>query len=274
MNDRLSRISTISVMTSASTVLAGAMVVMLSGHLAFADGGAPPVQIDRDADLPVDAPVLRKPVPPKAPDVPVSTTPIDDTPPPIFFGKDIQNTGSIVYVIDQSGSMSLTVGSFTNDQNVTITGGTRMDRAKSELTKSIRSLPQSFVFNVIFYDECVRPWKGSAVKATEANKTEAFKYITTQEPMGFTNTGLGVATALQDKGNKTVVLLSDGEPNFLDCACNYVGTYEEHKSLIKNANTQSARIDCFGIGIAGDPDAKNFMMQVATNNQGTYVEIN
>src|SRR5688572_29957738 len=117
MNDRFSRISTLGVMTSASTVLAGALVVMLSGHLAFADGGAP-VAIDRDADLPIDAPVLRKPEPPKAPEAPKPPAPIDDTPPPVFFGKDIQNTGSIVYVIDQSGSMSLTIGAFTNEQGV------------------------------------------------------------------------------------------------------------------------------------------------------------
>ncbi len=273
MNDRLSRISTVGVMTSASTVLAGALVVMLSGHLAFADGGAP-VTIDRDADLPIDAPVLRKPEPPKAPEPPTPPVTVDDTPPPVFFGKDIQNTGSIVYVIDQSGSMSLTIGAFTNDQGVVVTGGTRMDRAKAELIKSIKALPNSFVFNVVFYDECVRPWKGSSVKADDANKTAAFKYVGSQEPMGFTNTGLGVATALQDKANKTVVLLSDGEPNFLDCACNYVGTYDEHKNLIKSANSQNARIDCFGIGISGDPDAKNFMMSVASSNQGTYVEIN
>src|SRR5437899_1604345 len=104
MNGKLSRISTIGVMTSASTVLAGALVVMLSGSFAFADGGAPPVQIDRDTDLPVDAPVLKGPAP-KAPEVPNNPSPVDDTPPPVFFGKDIQNTGSIVYVIDQSGSM-------------------------------------------------------------------------------------------------------------------------------------------------------------------------
>jgi hypothetical protein len=272
MNGRLSRISMLSVMTSASTVLAGAVVVMLSGHLAFADGGAP-VQIDRDADLPIDAPVLKMPVP-KAPEAPNPPTVVDSTPPPVFFGKDIENTGSIVYVIDQSGSMSLTVSPFTNNDGKKVTGGNRMDRAKSELTKSILSLPSSFVFNVVFYDECVRTWKGSAVKASDSNKNEAFKYISAQEPMGFTNTGLGVATALQDKGNKTVVLLSDGEPNFLDCACNYVGTYDEHKNLIRSANSQNARIDCFGIGVSGDPDAKNFMMQVAAMNQGTYVEIN
>lgn len=274
MNGKLARISTIGVMASASTVLAGAMVVMLSGGLAFADGGSPVIPIDRDADLPIDAPTIKPVTPPQAPAAPTSPAPIDNTPPPIFFGKDIQNTGSIVYVIDQSGSMSLTVSPFTGTDGQTVTGGSRMDRAKAELSKSIKALPSSFVFNVIFYDECVRPWKSGSVAASDSNKNAALSYIGTQQPMGFTNTGLGVATALQDKVNKTVVLLSDGEPNFLDCACNYVGTYDEHKNLIHGANTQSARIDCFGIGIAGDPDAKNFMMQVASMNNGTYIEIN
>src|SRR4051812_10463120 len=97
MNAKLSRISTIGVMASAGTVLCGALVVMLSGSLAFADGAPPAPQIARDPALPIDAPVLRR-EPPKAPGAPKSTAPIDEPPPPIFFGKDIENTGSIVYV--------------------------------------------------------------------------------------------------------------------------------------------------------------------------------
>ena len=55
--------------------------------------------------------------------------------------------------------------------------------------------------------------------------------------------------------NTTVVLLSDGAPNFMDCAMNYVGTYDQHRDLINTQNTQGARVNCFGIGIATDVDA-------------------
>jgi hypothetical protein len=262
----MTRISTTSVVASSSTVLASALVLLLGASATFADG------IDHDVDLPVEAPVLGQPVQTQAPPPP-SAPPITTTPPPIFFGHDIPSTGSIVYVIDQSGSMSLTVPSFTDQNNNIVTGGCRMDRAKAELVKSIATLPKTFVFNVIFYDECVRPWKPQSVTASDSNKQAAFAYIAGQGPMGFTNTGLAVATALQDKSNRSVVLLSDGEPNFLDCACNYVGTYDEHEQLIKSNNNQGARIDCFGIGVSGDADARNFMIAVASQNSGTYVQV-
>jgi hypothetical protein len=270
MNARFSRVSSATVVCSASSVVVGALAIMLSGSMAFADNTP---TYDADQDLPISAPTLRGPAP-KAPPAPSSPVPPPTGAPPVFFGKDLANTGSVVYVIDQSGSMSLSVQPFTDSTGKIINTGNRMDRAKSELVKSIKSLPTSFTFNVIFYDECIRPWKGGNVQANDANKGEAFTYISTQQPMGFTNTGLAVATALQDKLNKSVVLLSDGEPNFLDCAANYIGTYDEHKALIHGANTQTARIDCFGIGVTGDQDARNFMMQVASQNGGTYVEVN
>jgi hypothetical protein len=270
MNARLSRISTLSVVAGSSTVLMGAAAVMLTAGLAFADNAD---TIDRSMDLPVEAPIKQEPVKQKAPPPVTSQSPVDSVPPPQFFGHDLTNTGSVVYVIDQSGSMSLTVASFVDSTGKTVTNGSRMDRAKSELTKSIQSLPQSFTFNVIFYDECVRPWQQANVPANAGNKSAAYTFIAQQQPMGFTNTGLAVATALHDKSNKSVVLLSDGEPNFLDCACNYVGTYAEHENLIKQANTQNANVTCFGIGVAGDAAAREFMIAVAGQNSGTYIQI-
>lgn len=271
MANKLSKISSTSVFATSGTVLASALALVLSAGFTFADN----VGItDTDLDLPIEKPTAYKPKQ-KAPDPVVSTAPLPSSlPPPTFFGKDITSTGSIVYVIDQSGSMSITVGTFTNENGKTVTGASRFDRAKSELVRSITSLPKSFTFNVIFYDECIRPWQKKNVPADDANKKAVLSFIGGQQPMGFTNTGLGVASALQDKQCKSVVLLSDGEPNFLDCACNYVGSYEEHKSLIRNSNSQSARIDCFGIGVAGDPDARRFMQDVAAASMGTYVEIN
>ena len=91
---------------------------------------------------------------------------------------------------------------------------------------------------------------------------------------GLTNTGLAVATALADKSNKNVVLLSDGEPNFLDCNMNYVGSYVEHEAVIRQANTQKGRVDCFGIGVTSNPEARAFMQAVAEQNGGAYLEIN
>ncbi len=164
--------------------------------------------------------------------------------------------------------------SFTDDAGNTVQSGNRLDRAKSELRRSIASLPETFKFNVIFYDECVRTWQSQTVLASLPNKKAAFAWVAQQEPMGFTNTGLAVASALADKANKMVVLLSDGEPNFMDCAANYVGSFDQHRGMVRTANTQTAKIDSFGIGVASDPDARRFMQDVASENGGTYVECN
>ena len=94
------------------------------------------------------------------------------------------------------------------------------------------------------------------------------------QPDGWTNTGLAVQTSLSDKSNMTIVLLSDGSPNFLDCAMNYVGSFEQHREVIRNENTQGATIDAFGIGITSDADARSFMMALAAESGGSYVEIN
>ena len=269
MNARLTRISTNRLMASAGSVVVGAFALLVTSGIAFAND-----PIEAGMDLPIEAPVYKKPQPPKAPEPVQDTTTIDTTVPPRFFGNDLVSASSIIYVIDQSGSMSLSVASFTNDKGVTVSGGNRLDRAKSELLKSIQSLPKSFVFNVIFYDECVRTWKPGTVAADDANKSAAASWVASQQPMGFTNTGLAVATALGDKNNKSVVVLSDGEPNFLDCSANYIGSYDEHKSLIRQANSQGSRIDCFGIGVTGNPDARKFMQDVASANNGTYTEVN
>jgi hypothetical protein len=263
------RISSTSVFATSGTVLASALALVLGAGLTFARG-----PVDPEMDLPIERPTAKPANPPKGPDPVTTTAPLPTAPPPTFFGKDIPATSTIIYVVDQSGSMSLTIGTYTNENGQVVTSGSRFDRAKSELVKSIRSLPKSFTFNVVFYDECVRPWQSKNVSAEDSYKTQAYAFIGAQQPLGFTNTGLGVAQALQDKSVKSVVVLSDGEPNFLDCAMNYVGSYDEHKSLIRQANSQNAQIDCFGIGVAGNPDARSFMQSVAAANGGSYTEIN
>ena len=130
------------------------------------------------------------------------------------------------------------------------------------------------MFNVYFYDECVVGcWPFKQV-ADDANKAADNAFIDGMQPDGWTNTGLAVQTALGDKENLTVVLLSDGSPNFLDCSMNYVGSFDDHARLIRSSNTQNAKINTFGIGIASDPDARAFMQRVASENGGSYTDVN
>lgn len=288
----MKRISMVGVVASTVGSFLAASTVILSAGLAVANpstGGEPPKSdpygsismSDRGSlDLPIAVPVYDpNPPSPEVKPVPVATPPGDnddpsDEPPPVFFGEEIDaDTNSVIYVIDNSGSMTLSMEPFA-DQNGTIVRGNRLDRAKSELKRSISSLTDSFHFNVIFYDECTMFCWPSKQRATVENKAAAFAWIDSVQPDGWTNTGMAVAQALQDKENMSIVLLSDGSPNFIDCACNYVGTFDQHRELIRNANSQSATINAFGIGVSSDPDARSFMVSVAARNNGSYIEIN
>lgn len=303
MRESSRRISIGSVVAQSTGSVVAAATVLLSASFAFAnpDGAnrdisgklekMDTVVSTRDLDLPIappslnmneDPPSLQKVVlgplqasrVPTPPPAPTQTDDPRDFPPPTFFGEEISTqTESIIYVVDISGSMSLSVEPFL-DENGQRQTGNRLDRAKVELRRSIGQLPESFSFNVVVYDECVHTMWNSTQKATGSNKSTAFAWVNALQPMGWTNTGLAVATALGEKTNLSVVLLSDGAPNFLDCAMAYVGSYDQHRELIRTQNNQGARINAFGIGIASDPDARTFMQAVASDAGGSYYDVN
>lgn len=281
----MKRISAFSVAARTGGAVLMAGTVFLSVSVAVAgpstSGYGPPKDgaIDLGGlDLPISAPVYDpNPPAPNAPPAPPEQQPDQgdprDEPPPVFFGEELNTANdTIIYVVDNSGSMTIAVNPFENEEGQ-IVHGNRLDRAKSELRRSISALPHSFQFNVMFFDECVRTCWPSKRPASLENKQAALSWIAGVQPMGWTNSGLAVSTALADKDVKTIALLSDGSPNFLDCAMHYVGTFEQHREMIRGANTQGARIEAFGIGIEGDTDARNFMQQVAAQNGGSYVDV-
>jgi hypothetical protein len=225
-------------------------------------------------DLPVEKPEplppkTQKPTPPSPPNPP---QPPPHEVPPSIYGKDIHSSsGTIYYVLDISGSMGWDMGQYTAPDGSTATG-VRIDRAKSELTKSITSLPKSFKFNVMAYDCSYYQWKTSMQPVDDVNKASAIKWVGSLQPQGATGTGPAMTIALQDKENKLVVLLTDGAPN--------CGSRDEdgswdcmmgHLSQIDCANTQKARIDVFGIGATGT--FKQWCIMVASQNGGSYTDV-
>jgi hypothetical protein len=192
--------------------------------------------------------------------------------PPKFYDEDIPNASeSVIYVIDRSSSMSLPVQPFTNDAGAVVSDGSRLDYVKSELRRSISSLPENYTFNMIIYSECVNPWRPSRVVADAANKAAALAWVDAIEPWGWTNTGGATSTALDDHPNKCVLLLSDGAPNFLDCAETCIADFDTHRRVIRASNLQGAVVHTFGIGL--DTDTRQFMQNVAHDSGGTFREI-
>ncbi len=287
------RISMTGVVASTGGSILTAAVVLLSSSLALANppatqtAGAPyggPTQLPNSGlDLPMTPVFFGDELPSDAEDAPEPQNDDEneqagedprDVPPPVFFGEEIDSSrDSLVFVVDLSGSMSIMASGSFEDENGNITTGNRLDRAKAELKKSIQGLPDNFLFNIVVYDECVFSCWNEKQEATAPNKSNAFAWIDALRPDGWTNTGLAVQSALTDKEISSIVLLSDGAPNFLDCAMNYVGSFEDHANLIRTANTQGAVVDTFGIGVSGDAAARTFMQRVAADNGGTYTEI-
>lgn len=103
------------------------------------------------------------------------------------------------------------------------------------------------------------------VEATPANKQDGLGWVMGLQPTGATGTGPATAAALGDKSNKLVVLLTDGAPN---CGAN---SDSGHRSMIRSANTQRAKVNVFGIAAYGSYRA--FCQGVASDNGGSYFDV-
>lgn len=226
--------------------------------------------LDPTLDLPIDKPALA--TPPGPPPSPPPTNPTPNNPPPTIYGHDITSqNNTIFYVIDTSGSMSWDDEAYTTPDGKSAYG-CRLDRAKSELIKSVMSLPANFKFNMLNYGCDISVWQSGMVPADDPHKQQAVAWTMALQADDATGTGPAVSTALGDKDNKLVVLLTDGAPNcgagdgWGDPPC-----MEAHRQMIDSNNTQKAIINVFGIGATGD--FKQFCMNVASDNGGTYTDV-
>lgn len=214
-------------------------------------------------DLPIGGPVAVEKDPPP---------PVEEEESPQFYDEEIPaESDSVIYVVDRSSSMSLPACPFVGPDGEVVQDATRLDYVKAELRRSILSLPESFTFNIVVFSECVICWKPSRMRASTEMKQAAIAWLSAITPWGWTNTGGATSRALADHGNKAVLLLSDGAPNFLDCAQTYIGDFETHRRVIRESNTQQAVIHTFGIGL--DSETRQFMLEVARENRGTFREI-
>lgn len=222
-----------------------------------------------DLDLPIGQPpapqITPTPEPPEEPDEPEDPR---DEPPPTLYGEELESENdTIFYVIDISCSMDWDSASYTTLDGQTARG-TRMTRAKVECQRSIMNLGRNFSFNIIAYDCSFRQWSRSMMEANDANKASALGWINGLRATGATGTGGAVALALGDKDNKMVVLLTDGAPN---CSPDGYPSDQSHRRAIRAANTQGATVNVFGIAASGSYRA--FCQGVASDNNGTYIDV-
>jgi len=228
---------------------------------------SPSVSQDHNWDLPMDPPPKVtdpkeiKKLPPPPENLPAPKEPIK------FAGSPLGGT-NIVFVIDLSGSMMVPAGSMINE-NGDVIQGTRIDRAKIELIKSIIALDSSYKFNIITFTCTMGRLSHELMQATPQNKTHAIAFVRGMYASGGTGTGPAVALALSDKNVHSVALLTDGWPSCLGSS----DTFALHRQLIMTANTQKASVNVFGIGAAAYQQGLDFCRGIANDNGGFFQEL-
>lgn len=184
-----------------------------------------------------------------------------DTPPPTFYGEDLQSKGgTVVYVLDRSGSMAFKEIKEVDGRRLRIT---RWDQAKGHTLLSIAALPEDWRFNVVTYATTILSAFDGLETATEVNKAKAAAWLAPQRCGGGTATGASMAYAFQSHRDCDLfALLTDGIPNSGPGPC---------RRSIRNNNVNGARVDTYGIGAVGSFRA--FLQGVAADSGGSYTDV-
>jgi hypothetical protein len=111
-----------------------------------------------------------------------------------YFGIPIHGT-RVAFVFDMSASMRY-----------------KLPLALDQLTRAVKSLPSTTLFEVVFFNEHVWPWRGRLSHADPATKELLLRHIPTLEVKSYTNLFDAMETALDLRIDEMFVI-SDGEPN-------------------------------------------------------------
>jgi len=151
----------------------------------------------------------------------------------------------------------------------------RMYRAKTELAKVIRALPEDVRFNIINYASDVASWKKSMVPASDANKKAAVEYVEALKADGITVTDMAVEEAFADLQLDTVYLITDGAPTHIGQMG--PGLPEDAPALIRAIHARVEELNFLrGVRIftLGFPEAEEeFLKKLSATHGGTYAPI-
>lgn len=185
---------------------------------------------------------------------------------PVVYSEDLPAPiAGIAYVLDISGSMDWDPQPYT-DLNGNPATGSKLERAKTEIARSIRGLAQGYWLEAYTFDCDVYVWQPAAVPVDPAAQASAEAWIMAAAAQGATGTGPAVARALADKNVRTVILFTDGAP---DCIGTATGSIADHQLMIQQANTQGATIHCVGYAAYGVFD--QFLQDVSSQTGGKYL---
>ena len=178
--------------------------------------------------------------------------------PPKFYGIPLE-TESVVFVIDQSGSMAGGGSPFVAPSNV---AGSKWETAVRELLAAVEELADGTDVNVILFETGVRAWRQAPQRLSKATRTSLKRFLAKLQPGGATNLYDALDRALRTPDLETVVLLSDGAPTH--------GRFVDQSSILAAVQALNVRrgVVVHTVSIGGD---SALLQLIATQNDGEYV---
>lgn len=172
---------------------------------------------------------------------------------------------NVIFVFDLSGSMR---------SETQKNGPVKIDAAKDEMLKVIKSFTKESKFNIILlgsdshgnYNRKEKMFEERLIPATDAGKDKAMKFISRQEPGGWTNLYDAVMLGFEDKDVDTIYLLSDGVPSR--------GMFVARTDIIESIKKENRfrKICIHTIKIGSGARGEKLMQELAEITGGTFTE--
>lgn len=205
-----------------------------------------------------------------------------------LFGASVTGK-NITFVLDTSGSM-LTTDRLSEKQlrkrsaRTEVAGKRksrtppldrqRIVRAKKELSKVVKALPEGVSFNIISFSSGVESWADSLVQAVPKNKKKALRFIDSMVASGITVMDFALEEAFTDLSVDTIYLITDGAPTHIGSQGGIPSDAPElMKSILRRMKVinflRGVRI--FTLGFRGAEE--EFLKDLSAAHSGKYVRI-
>ncbi len=205
-----------------------------------------------------------------------------------FFGHDLRNDVSVVYVLDLSGSMSAATGSEVEQAGTRMAGDAagrltrgifgsrtgaavqqkiedlnkRIEKVKLHLIASLSGLPRGARFNVVLFSDGVQKLSPGMIYANGFTVAAISAFVAQLKEGGSTNMYEAVDAALAT-GARHLILLTDGEPTS--------STPQAILDLVHRRNRGGRlTVSTVGVGEGG----QEFLATLAAQNGGSYAGYN
>ena len=204
-----------------------------------------------------------------------------------LFGASVTGK-NIVFIIDISGSMLTTDSARPRKRSartkVAGLGGRvksprldrqRIVRAKKELSKVVRALPEDVSFNIIAFSTGVDPWSDRLMLARSSNKKKALSHIESLSAAGITVMDLALEEAFADLSVDTIFLITDGAPTHV--GSQGPGLPRDSLELMKSIHRRMKEINflrgvrIFTFGFQGARE--DFLKKLSRDHSGKYIRI-